>query len=207
MGTGADRDIRLGRRQPDGSPGIAPRLIDRFLPEYQFVERHSLMVRASGETTYRALRAADFGRSWIIRLLFRLRGLGALFKSKGPRMRIRLDDFIGAGFLLLDERFGDEIVVGLVGRLDPLFRGVGDIDTQRFASFNEPGYAKAALNFKIDPIGPASTLLSTETRVFATDESTRRSFARYWWVVGPFSALTRRQMLAVVRAEIAEAGR
>jgi hypothetical protein len=47
--------------------------------------------------------------------------------------------------------------------------------------------------------GGADTIVATETCVHAMDGTARRRFARYWLVVGPFSALIRRRMLAVVR--------
>jgi hypothetical protein len=47
-------------------------------------------------------------------------------------------------------------------------------------------------------------LLSTETRVLATDPKTRRAFAAYWHVIRPGSSAIRREVLKVVarRAEL-----
>jgi len=47
-------------------------------------------------------------------------------------------------------------------------------------------------------------LLSTETRVLATDPKTRRTFAAYWCVIRPGSSVIRRELLKVVarRAEL-----
>ncbi|MGH8931088.1 MAG: hypothetical protein ACRDZO_10815 [Egibacteraceae bacterium] len=38
-----------------------------------------------------------------------------------------------------------------------------------------------------------------QTRVHARDDGARKAFLRYWTVVGPFSALIRRRLLALVR--------
>lgn len=114
-------------------------------------------------------------------------------------MHASLDDFLRAGFLLLDEQPDREVVLGVVGG-----RKAAGVDARGFASFEEPGHVKAVLNFAVRAHG-AGTLVTTETRVHATDEAARRWFARYWLVVGPFSALIRRRMLAVLRAEIARA--
>lgn len=45
--------------------------------------------------------------------------------------------------------------------------------------------------------------LTTETRVFVTDDRSRRLFTGYWVVIRPFSGLIRRQWLAAIarRAE------
>jgi hypothetical protein len=42
------------------------------------------------------------------------------------------------------------------------------------------------------------TLLSTETRVHATDAATRRAFRRYWLLVRAGSGLIRRDILSAV---------
>jgi hypothetical protein len=59
------------------------------------------------------------------------------------------------------------------------------------------------MEFRFEPI-PAGTLLSTETRILATDPGTRRSFAAYWSLIRPSSSTIRREVLAVVarRAEL-----
>jgi hypothetical protein len=43
------------------------------------------------------------------------------------------------------------------------------------------------------------TLLTTETRVYATDPAARRRFARYWRVIYPGSSLIRRMWLRAIR--------
>src|SRR5215468_3023933 len=59
------------------------------------------------------------------------------------------------------------------------------------------------MEFRFEPI-PAGTVLSTETRILATDPGTRRSFAAYWFLIRPSSSAIRREVLAVVarRAEL-----
>jgi len=59
------------------------------------------------------------------------------------------------------------------------------------------------MEFRFEPI-PAGTLLSTETRILATDPGTRRSFGAYWFLIRPSSSAIRREVLAVVarRAEL-----
>ena len=52
-----------------------------------------------------------------------------------------------------------------------------------------------AADFRAKPLPGGRSQLTTETRVAATDAASRRSFGRYWRVVGPFSALIRRRWL------------
>jgi len=42
-------------------------------------------------------------------------------------------------------------------------------------------------------------LLTTETRIYATDASSRRAFARYWRVIYPGSSLIRRMWLRAIK--------
>jgi hypothetical protein len=58
--------------------GMEEMLIDEFMPEYEFVERHRVDIAAPVEPVYAAVVALDFSDSKIIRWLFLLRGLPAL---------------------------------------------------------------------------------------------------------------------------------
>jgi hypothetical protein len=62
------------------------------------------------------------------------------------------------------------------------------------------GYAKAVMNFylavRADNTG---VILTTETRILASDPATRRKFARYWRVIFPGSALIRRMWLRAIK--------
>ena len=70
-----------------------------------------------------------------------------------------------------------------------------------FRSLERAGYAKAALSFLIERV-PGGSLVTTETRVFATDPETRRRFAAYWRVIYPGSALIRRQWLRAIERRV-----
>ncbi len=52
------------------------------------------------------------------------------------------------------------------------------------------------MEFRLQPT-PAGTLLSTETRILATDRRTGRSFAAYWFLIGASSGAIRREVLVV----------
>lgn len=171
-------------------------LIDGLLPEFDAVERHRVEVRADARRTYAAVRGADLGRSPLVRLLFAARGIRGMLR-RGP---ITLSHLLETGFVLLAEEPGSEIVLGIVGRFWTPRGGVVEVRPRDFASFDRPGYARAAWNFRLEP-RDAVTLLSTETRVAATDDSARRSFRRYWALVRPFSGLTRGRALALMKRE------
>jgi hypothetical protein len=178
--------------------GPAATLLDELLPTFEVVERHATELPVPPAAAWRLVRETDFGRSAVIRVLFRLRGLTPRFRpaGRGGRARIRLDDFVRAGFLDLGQRGGRELVVGTV--VGPAADG-GRLGPAAFAALRSPGHIKIAMSFLVAPAGTGA-LVSTETRVHTTDRASRRRFAAYWLLVGPFSALIRRRMLALLRA-------
>jgi hypothetical protein len=61
------------------------------------------------------------------------------------------------------------------------------------------------MNFRVEPQGEG-TLLTTETRVLATDPASRRRFRRYWLVIRAGSGLTRRSWLRAAKRRAEQSG-
>ncbi|HEX2209678.1 MAG TPA: hypothetical protein VHG93_18500 [Longimicrobium sp.] len=177
-------------------------LIDTHLPHADFAERHALRVHAPPERAYAAARRLDLRRSPIVRTLFALRSVPALFVRGGYRgeraLGMSMEGLLRSGFVLLDESPPREFVLGLVGRFWTPAGGIERIDPAEFAVFDKGGMAVAAWNFTVLPTDEGS-LVATETRVRCTDDAARRSFARYWRVVRPFSGLIRMEALRAIR--------
>jgi hypothetical protein len=108
-----------------------------------------------------------------------------------------LDHFTNGGFVVLAER-PDELVLGAVGRFWKLEGEVRRVSRDEFMTFDEPGFAKAVVNFHVQAVS-GGTVLTTETRIRGTDEAARRTFRRYWRIVMPGSALIRRAWLRAIR--------
>jgi hypothetical protein len=68
-----------------------------------------------------------------------------------------------------------------------------------FKALTQPGFAKAVMNFSVEPQGPGISLLRTETRVHATDAESRDGFARYWRVIAPGSLLIRHMWIRAIK--------
>ena len=177
-------------------------LIDSFAPNPDAVETHCININASPEVVYRALRTADLGGSLVIKFLLALRSLPEFilhpFRSLPRDQRITLQTLIDAGFGVLAEQPGKEIVLGVSGKF---WRPTGNLSPFNRADFDEPvaqGLARAVWNFQVDGINDQTTL-STETRVICGDRRSRRKFRAYWFFVRPFSGLIRRIMLRAVR--------
>jgi hypothetical protein len=176
-------------------------LIDEWMPQWDVVEHHETSVRAPRQAVWQTVRTLDFARSSpVVAALFALRSLPGLLSGRAPKRAAgaTLDGLLRKGFVLLGERPGEELLLGVVGRF---WRPSGDIvrlTAEEFRVFDRPGYAIGTWNFTLADQGDA-VRVTTETRVRCTDAASRRSFGRYWTVVGPFSALIRREMLRSIR--------
>jgi hypothetical protein len=178
-------------------------LIDSFAPNPDAVETHSIALNASREQVYRTLWTADLGGSIAIKVLMGLRSLPAFVLHRShvrPRnQRITLQTIIDAGFGVLAEKPGEEVVLGVTGRF---WRPTGNLSRFNRADFDHavsPGLARGVWNFWVEEAAGGKTILSTETRVICGDTGSRRKFRVYWFFVRPFSGLIRRIMLKTVR--------
>lgn len=176
-------------------------LIDEFMPEPQFAERHAVRVAAPPERAWEAVRNLDLRGSLVVRALFALRSVPALFagdRGRGRALGCTLDGLLDSGFVLLAERAPREIVLGLAGKFWTPSGRISRVEADEFRDFDRPGLALATWNFTVLPTDEGS-LVATETRVRCTDAAARRSFARYWRVIRPFSGLIRREALRAIR--------
>ena len=178
--------------------------LDEFLPEFDFNEVHSTLVAASPERTLAAAREVTARELPVMRALMGLRTLPARALGRGRRERPPqvvagpvIDGMVANGFVVLADR-PDELVLGIAGRFWALNSGIARVDAEEFAGFDAENQAKAVMDFHVEPT-PGGCLLSTETRIRATDAQARRSFGRYWRIVHPGSALIRRVWLRAVK--------
>ena len=171
-------------------------LLAEVLPEGDMTSRHSTTVRATPESIYRSISTLEVTRSPVIRTLFRLRGL--------RRNSATLAQLEKQGFIPLIERPGKALALGLAGRFWKPSGQVRRLNPDEFRAFREPGTAKAVWAFVIEPLGAKICRVITSTRVACPDAESRWRFKLYWFVVGPFSGLIRRECLRLI-TETAEA--
>lgn len=108
-----------------------------------------------------------------------------------------LDVATRGGFIYLADDAPKEIVIGIVV-VAPRGKHV-ELTPELFKSALPPGFALGAMNFVVSPKGENASLLTTETRVFASSDSARRRFAVYWRMIYPGSAIIRLMWLRAVR--------
>lgn len=165
-------------------------LIDKFAPDWQFREAHRLAVLAPPEAVMRAVREVTAGEILLFRLLTRLRG----FKPPAANERI-IDAALRSGFVELASS-DRELVFGavIIPRTAPRPQ-----NPDEFLSVRSPGHAKATIDFRIEQTTLAMSVVGTETRVWTSDDATRRKFALYWWTIRLGSGLIRRMWLRAIR--------
>ena len=189
-------------------------LIDQFLPTYDVGVVHADVFRATPAQCYLVASELDLFRTPLIRTLIGIRGLpqrvartlrgrGTATTLEASRSTFRFRDMVDMGWISLGETPGVELVLGQVGRP---WKGVAvsthvPTTPEQFRSFDEPGFAKIATSLRVDPYGNASSILTMETRVAITDDTSRRRFRRYWLVIGPLSSLIRRLALRLLATE------
>jgi hypothetical protein len=184
---------------PLSRPTSPHQRLDDFLPAYQFGERHEVRVRATPPRVFRAIKAVTAGEIRFFQTLTWIRspGFGRRRESilSAPSDQALLEVATRSGFLLLADETDREVVIGaLLGRP----RAAPAPTPMEFAEFREPGYAKVAMNFSIEP-GDGFSTVTTETRVIGTDAAAARGFAAYWRVIYPGSALIRRMWLRAIQ--------
>jgi hypothetical protein len=188
---------------------MRPSRLDELLPNFDVEIIHTRRVGASPAGAVAAARAATPGEMPLVRFLYALRSAPAVLtrarrlpRDKG---RPQWEQMLESGFVsLADEE--DEIVLGYAGQPWKLSGGspAGVRSAAAWEGFATPGYVKAAMSFRAEA-AEGGALLTTQTRVLATDEVSRRRFGRYWRVIRPGSSLIRLSWLraAARRAEAA----
>ena len=183
-------------------------LLDQFAPVCQFHEVHTTRVAASREQVYQAIQEVTAGEILFFRTLTWLRRFGRPGPESilnAPERLPLLEVATRTSFLRLGETPGREIVVGTIVLAPPGWRLGSRPSPDDFRTLNAPGFAKASMNFLVEESGTNASIVTTETRVYATDPGSRRCFAAYWRIIYPGSAWIRRVWLRAIRVR-AEGG-
>jgi hypothetical protein len=172
-------------------------LAEDFLPVYDVSDAVAVVVETEPDAVWEALLDVDLIRlgreAPMVGMLGALRMLpeivGHLLHGERPAkppesMRLRdlpsLPMYEG-GWILLGERPGREIALGLVGKFwRPVIEFATIGSAAEFRDFDEPGFAKTVYDLAVVELDPNRTRLSGLMRTATTDEHARRWFRRYW---------------------------
>jgi hypothetical protein len=180
--------------------------LDRWLPEFQFVETHAVVVQASAAACIEAAAAFDPSVDRFMNAALDLREApGRLMARLGRSGSLQNRPRFGLHDFLLLERDGDRALVhGLAGAFWRANYGLRRFDTPKaWAAFRAAGEGRLALSFHTEPLlrpdGTAATRLVTTTRVHLPDAAGLRRFTPYWWLIRPVSGLIRWRILGHIR--------
>lgn len=181
---------------PVAAGAVPKSLVDEFLPVYDVSDSVATVVAADVATTWSALMDVDLlevGRcDPVVGFLGVLRILpdvihhvlhGQLPSRPAGRLTLRNATLLPqehGGWILLGERPGDEIALGLVGRFWRPVIQFAAVPAAEFMSFDQPGYAKTVYALAVQPANEHHTLLTAVMRTATTDDAARRWFRRYW---------------------------
>jgi len=179
---------------------VAASQLDRVTPAYQWSEVHSVTVRASPERAYQAIKEVTAGEILFFRTLTWLRRFGRPGPESvlnAPERSPILDVATRTSFVTLADG-PREVVVGTPVIVPP--DGVRPTTPTEFLALRDhKGYALATMNFAITPGPDGRCVVSTETRVHATDARSRRRFAAYWRLIKAGSAFIRVMWLRAIK--------
>lgn len=205
--------VIIGSSLPASETSIAdPRTqLDQFMPAWQFSERHIIRIAAPKEKVYVALKQVTAEEIHFFRTLIWIRRFG----RPGPESILNpspntplLQVATKTSFIVLAEDPNQEFVIGTLIAAPRGWRPGGNKTPEGFkalAASHASGFVPAVMNFRLEDCAPSReaslhcTILTTETRVYATDASSRRAFVRYWRVIYPGSSLIRRMWLRAVK--------
>jgi len=179
-------------------------LLEQFLPNHQFSERHQATVRCGPGELLDIIQNFQPPRDRAGDVAMFLRQVPAkLMHWAAPSRVPRPSPFTRANFTPLARDGDREIVGGLIGKFwHPDFGLLTVNGPSEFLASNPPRTAKLVIGFLAEAVGE-NTLLTTETRVYCPDRYSRLMFTPYWLAIRPVSGLLRRRMLRTIR-EIAE---
>ncbi|MGY1755170.1 hypothetical protein [Blastococcus sp. SYSU D01042] len=174
-------------------------LLDDVVPRPDHVTRQARRIAAPPDAVWDALHDVRLTGLPVTLVLSAARFLPVVLAGRGLR-QLHDRPFLDAlpVPLLASERPSSVVFGGL---LQPWHVTGGEpgpaLDAAGLRAWTAPGWVKAAVDFQLVPSGDG-TELSSETRVEATDDASRRAFARYWRVVRPGSSALRWEVLTAV---------
>jgi hypothetical protein len=181
--------------------------IDGLLPVFSFNEFHEVRIKASPEEVKEVFRVTGVKDIPIVHLMMKIRGIADEEVDMSDRVsnnKAGTDTFSTPDFNFFVVAPHEYISVMILkpnmisdNKEQPAPPEISTLE--QFITFNEPGYMKVAINFRIIGTDKKETLLTTETRVEGTSKTDNYMFSRYWRVIYPGSAIIRRVWLDTIK--------
>ena len=163
-------------------------LLEMYLPQYDVRDAHDIVIRNNSSVVYQQFSQLDFSSSFITKALFKLRGL--------PVSKYTIKGLIsGMRFTEIDAIQSQEYLFGFWGseKIEPI------TNKKLFISTTDGIKMKVVCSFKFEPIENGHCRVVTETRVKSYTKLARLTFRLYWFFIGPFSGLIRKEWLRILK--------
>jgi hypothetical protein len=171
-------------------------LMDRYLPEHQFEERHSRTIKAPPGWLLDAAQTVAHQPDPLVNRLIGLRELPARLMGRlGQAGPLPARPFGIEDFTLLGRDGDHELAFGLAGRFWQPAYGLKKLHSASEFEVVQ-SLPKLVLNFIATPLQDSLCELSTTTRVWCPDAASQRAFTPYWYLIRPVSGLIRKRLLA-----------
>jgi hypothetical protein len=168
------------------------------MPRADVAARYAITLDATAEKAYAVARDLPMLSVPTARWLLWLRALPSRFDPRGSS-----ED--ASAYVLLQAEPRREVVRGMAGRFWHPSRNIIHLrGVEEWKQFAREGCAKAAINFRVEPLTDGRTQLSTETRVICFGQAARVKFKLYWLAAGSFSGLIRKEWLREVKRQISD---
>jgi hypothetical protein len=175
-------------------------LIDKYLPDYQFLAAYSIQIDAPIERVYPIVRKLDLRNAPLLRVIFWLRSIPGKLAGRNP-LGPTLADLERAGMTALDEAPPQELVMGFVGKIWTPTGHIQEVKSAEFLDFSDPDFAKVVWNFSLEPLQGGRTSLTTETRAQSLCTQSRKKLRRYTFFIRPISGMTRKSALRAIKRQ------
>jgi hypothetical protein len=176
--------------------------LDEFMPVWQFDERHASHVAASPAKVFSAIRAVRARDILFFLTLTTIRRMGRPTPPSivnAPENEPLLDLVTRTSFIYLADDPPHELVVGTVIAAPRNLPRGAHLTPEAFRRTLRPGFVLATMNFLVTPDGRGGSNVSTETRVYANSDRSRRLFTIYWRIIHPGSDIIRRMWLRAIK--------
>ncbi|NHO55350.1 hypothetical protein GOB87_15650 [Acetobacter estunensis] len=170
-------------------------LLDKFMPTYDFAEKHSVEVESGADTVFTHAEQFRMRHDPAARFFLTLRFPSRKTVKSSGRSMFDFEDFT-----VLYSEPDKEIIRGLIvpSRVDSDSLGVCRYFS-RGGGFPASSSYKLTFILSVHPISASKCILSTETRVKCNGLLALLLFSPYWLLIRAPSGLLRRRMLSLIK--------